>query len=138
MLRWLFLIGVFLYCAAGFKAYADIYSAKCKFDKASSAQFDADKQEFLIEFLKNENFTMEFAFEDKNATGTMIGSLGAARVQVVWGTGTVTFLETTDIGVVQVTVLYGKALGMLPATHSRHSNIVFPLPSQYYGKCEVK
>lgn len=76
-------------------------------------------------------------------TAQFIGSIGATNVTFISTAFAWSFIETTDVGNVNVTEVFlwnepNADLGMYRAVHSRHSSIMGVIvASQHYGRCKV-
>jgi hypothetical protein len=117
------------------KALARARSLKCSFPWYSSADWDADEP-------KLKTGVQDFAFHIDGIDRTkraarLIGNAGAEDLVVLVGDDSVSFVEQTPAGAVNVTTVYAwrNKAGSFKAVHSRHTSIGGPSPSQNYGQC---
>lgn len=88
--------------------------------------------------------SLELVFDQVDTgkrTARMIGNIGGEDVMVIKGPESLTFIELTGTGFVQVTAVYvaQRRDGHFKAVHSRHTAGFggMPIPSQMYGSCRV-
>jgi len=118
------------------RALARARSLKCSFPWSSSADWDADDPK-LKTAVQDFSFHID-AIERTKRTARIIGNAGAEDLVVLVGDDSVSFVEQTPAGAVNVTTVYAwrNKAGTFKAVHSRHTSIGGPSPSQSYGQCQ--
>ena len=83
-----------------------------------------------------EQFLLTFVVDAENGKGYIVGNQGSEEVVVIpQKTGGIAFVEVTGSGNVMTTAIDTAGTSV----HSRNTSIGGKLvPTQYYGKCEVK
>lgn len=80
------------------------------------------------------------SIDHKANSARLIGNVGASDLLLLATVDSLTFIEVTSTGNVNVTTVfsyYAKRTRDFIVVHSRHVSIVQPFPSQYHGTCEV-
>lgn len=97
----------------------------CKYTKQYSPETGPTKVDYP--------FFLEFTiFKPSDNIAWMKGNNGSKRVMIKRGPQSITFVETTNYGAVQVTAITKK----MESAHSRNTIIdSYYMPSQFYGKC---
>jgi len=80
-------------------------------------------------------FELNFIVDKASGKSYMLGNNGSTEVKLLESSDRLAFIEVTATGNIMTTAIDSK----LNSVHSRNS-VMFGemLPSQYYGKCEVK
>ncbi len=80
-------------------------------------------------------FKLNFIVDEKINKSYMLGNNGSSEIKLIKSKGQLAFIELTTTGNIMTTSIDSK----LKSVHSRNT-VIFGelLPSQYYGKCEVK
>lgn len=114
-----------------------VRSLKCSFPKYASADWAANEPQTKVG-------TQDFGFQidgidHSKSAARMIGNAGATDLAVLEGEESITFVESTPVGTVNVTSVFAwkDAPRRFKAVHSRHTAIGGPSPSQNYGACEI-
>lgn len=83
----------------------------------------------------NKRFELNFIVDKAAGKSYLLGNNGSYKVQLLESSDQLAFFEITATGNIMTTAIDRK----LNSVHSRNS-VMFGemLPSQYYGKCEVK
>jgi len=108
-------------------AHAETTSFKCNFPLAASPDgIEKEAKPWILRFVS----------DNKTKKAYFIGNNGSTEVTpIVNQGGGVSFLEITQSGNVMVTTITSSG----EAVHSRNSNVLGELlPSQRYGKCDVR
>lgn len=80
-------------------------------------------------------FQFSFLVDKTTGKAYLLGSIGSSEVEMFVSNDRVAFLEITETGNIMTTAIDSK----LNSVHSRNTVLLGEiLPSQYYGKCEVK
>jgi len=118
------------------RALSRARSLKCSFPWHSSADWAADEPK-LKTGAQDFSFHIDGIDRAKRAA-RIIGNAGAEDLAVLVGGDSVSFLEQTPAGAVNVTTVYAwrNKAGSFKAVHSRHTSIGGPSPSQSYGQCQ--
>jgi hypothetical protein len=110
---------------------------KCDFPWFASADWDGEVP--VVKTAKQ-----QFAFhidgiDHSRRTARLIGNAGAEDLLATEGLDSISFVEMTPSGTLQVTIVYKwrNQSGQFKAVHSRHPSIGGPAPSQNYGYCQV-
>lgn len=111
-------------------------SLKCAFGTYASTDLKEDglpktgKQDF--------GFQID-AIDYQKTSARIIGNAGADDLVVLRGDSSVSFVERTPSGAVNLTTVFGwrDQAGRFKSVHSRHTAIAGPSPSQNYGYCQV-
>lgn len=83
----------------------------------------------------NNKIALTFIVDKTSGKSYMLGNNGSTEVNKRESSNQITFLEVTATGNIMSTAIDGK----LNSVHSRNSVISGKMiPSQYYGKCEIK
>ena len=132
----LFLILALPTYAKAIGIWDNVKTVKCTFTNSSVAKVKLEG--FVPEIVEQK---LEYIYDSVNLkknSARLIGSLGAEDVTVISGTNTLSFVEITATGNINITSLYSKKIGKdYLASTSRHVSLEdFPLPSQLYGKCK--
>ena len=110
----------------------------CTTGPGVSTQWEAGKP--VTDFSR---FETSFTFSEINVnqgTARLIGVSGSSTVKALVTPIGVTFIEITGIGGVFITTIYNKKLEgtvKFPIVDTRHNSVIDPIPSQYYGTCEI-
>jgi hypothetical protein len=107
-------------------AYADTATYSCNY-----TTYSAQKGNHKVE----KKFELNFIVDKAAGKSYMLGNNGSTEVKLLESSDQLAFLEVTSSGNLMTTAIDSK----LNSVHSRNS-VMFGemLPSQYYGKCEVK
>lgn len=111
---------------------------KCSFSLSVTVDWDEGAPNYEISDSK-----MNFSFTGidlEKAKATMIGNNGTAEVSIIANDRGVTFFERTAVGNLNFTTVFyhfSQTLSGFAAVHSRHMDILGPIPSQRYGICKV-
>jgi len=85
--------------------------------------------------VKDDDFKLEFGYDDLTGKAVLIGNNGVADVDVHLGYGSATFMEKLNSGVVQTTTVSKNGVSV----HSRHTILRGEMvPTQYYGQCKIQ
>lgn len=114
-----------------------VRSLRCSFPKFASADWGSSGPQ-------TKTGSQDFGFQidgidHAKQSARMIGNAGATDLLALDGDETITFVEQTPVGTVNVTSVFGWKDGArtFKAVHSRHTAIGGPSPSQNYGSCEI-
>lgn len=107
-------------------AYADTMSFSCDYGSYSDHEGNHKVED---------KFELNFIVDDATGKSYLLGNNGSSEVKVLGSDGQLAFLEITATGNIMTTAIDDE----LNSVHSRNT-VMFGkmLPSQYYGKCEVK
>jgi hypothetical protein len=107
-------------------AYADTTTYSCNYTTYSDQEGNHKVEK---------KFELNFSVDKAAAKSYFLGNNGSTEVKLIESSDQLAFLEVTASGNLMTTVIDSK----LNSVHSRNS-VMFGemLPSQYYGKCEVK
>jgi hypothetical protein len=114
-------------------------SLKCSFPAAASADWDRDEPRLQISSQqKNFEFNID-GIDHKTHKARIIGNAGSDDLTVLAGESSVSFIEVTPAGSVNLTTVFAwpDKLRRFKTAHSRHVAIGGPSPSQNYGFCEI-
>jgi hypothetical protein len=118
------------------QALTSVRSLKCTFPRVAQANWRDDSPKPIV---KNQDFGFEIrAIDSSKGTAVIGGELGTANVPVIKGIDTLTVIERTVLGMVNVTSVFAAQdkAGRFKAVHSRHlGGGKSPFPSQSYGYC---
>lgn len=122
--------------ADALRALAEAKSLKCEFGWFASADWDTDEP-------KAKSAIQEFAFHidglnRQERKARLIGNAGAEDLVMLVGDDSISFIERTPVGAVNLTTVYGwrDKRGRFKSVHSRHTAIGGPSPSHNYGYCQ--
>lgn len=120
------------------KTLGSARSLKCSFPWLASPNWDRDPPRVTGASQKDFGFQIDGIDYAKNSA-RIIGNAGAADLAAAAGATSVSFIERTPLGAMNLTTVYAwqDKLGRFKAVHSRHTDIGGPTPSQNYGFCEV-
>ena len=124
-------------------ALEEVSALECSFPKGTVAKWDAASPMLTPDSgLKG---VLRFTSIDRETgTAILLGSGGSTQVSVIATPGEITFVETTALGSIIVTTVFGNrpsgSPGEFIAVHSRHvvgmAEFVPPISSQYHGTCK--
>ncbi|MBL4798970.1 MAG: hypothetical protein JKY50_16265 [Oleispira sp.] len=78
---------------------------------------------------------LNFIVDQESKKSYMLGNNGSTEVKLFESSDQLVFIQLTDTGNIMTTTITRK----LKSVHSRNSVMLDELiPSQYYGKCEIK
>lgn len=107
-------------------AYADTTTYSCNYTSYSDQEGNHKVKK---------KFELNFIVDKADGKSYLLGNNGSSEVKLLKSSDQLAFLEVTATGNIMTTAIDSK----LNSVHSRNS-VMFGeiLPSQYYGKCEVK
>jgi hypothetical protein len=114
-------------------------SLKCSFPAAATADWNSDEPRLRTSSeQKDFGFNID-AIDHKTHKARLIGNAGSDDLTSVAGDSSVSFIEVTPAGSINLTTVYAwrDKLRRFKAVHSRHVAIGGPSPSQNYGFCQV-
>ena len=110
---------------------------RCLFVRGATGDMDGDQP-----LVRPNADSLELIFDQvdaQNGTGRIVGNAGGGDVTVIIGAESISILEATLFGTLQVTVVYmaQRSDGQFKAVHSRHTAMTggIPIASQTYGTC---
>ena len=123
-------------------------SLKCYFGKGCSAEWTQEGvRTELLEKFSDDPFQNSMVFDivdlEKGLAKKVMRSGGTFDARVMKIGGQLTFIETWADGDIAITTIFPKKdknTGKYLLVHSRHNSFPMdrmPIPSQYYGTCEV-
>lgn len=124
--------------ASAIRALVAARSLKCTFPWYASALWDLDQPQIKRASQTGFGFHVDgIDYHKGSARG--IGNVGSADLMAIQGSESVSFIERTLVGSLNVTTVYAwrTKAGHFKAVHSRHVAIAGPYPSQNYGYCQV-
>lgn len=119
-------------------------SLRCQFDQGTQAKWETGNLKIeTVRFGEGGAVTFD-SINSKAGRARVIGNAGAGDVDLIPAAGALTFVETTGLGSVNVTTVFGEYRTRLSrefiAVQSRHIIGMLgsaPLPSQFHGTCRV-
>ena len=115
-------------------------SFRCSFPQYSTVDWDNRDQPQLQTGTEDDFVFQIDGIDYSTGDARVIGNIGASDLVVVPGVTTVSFIEAIPSGGVNLTTVYAWRDSMgsrFKAVHSRHTAVLGPSPSQYFGYCEV-
>ena len=83
-----------------------------------------------------DSLELNFIIDNEAQESYLLGNNGSAKVVKINGAEGITFIEVTGAGNVMMTAITSESLD---SVHSRHSILMGKMiPSQYYGRCEIR
>ncbi len=124
-----------------FKRLVTATTLRCNFDNGASAVWSNAKAKVeLTSFGKDGQLTFD-SINLKEGKARLIGNAGATDVHTLPTETGITFLERTGSGNLNITTVFFSTASndkqSYLAVTSRHSSFRNPMPSQYYGSCNV-
>lgn len=118
----------FLFLTMGCVVHANTHTYVCDYEQYSDSKGLHDVKD---------QFNITIIYDTDADRSYMVGELGTTDLIPVFNIGGgITFIETTDSGNVITTTIN---IPTRESVHSRNSLVFGELiPSQYYGKCEIK
>lgn len=113
-------------------------SLKCTFPWAGFVEWKADEPKLSYGPQRLFEFHIDGIDHAKGAA-RIVGNAGSDDLVALDGKSSVSFVETTPAGAINLTTVYAWAdkAGRYKAVHSRHTAVGGPSPSQNYGFCEM-
>ncbi len=115
-------------------------SFRCSLPDYSQGRVEQGR--LLVETGKEEAEAFTFhidGIDHEAGKARLIGNAGADDLTVVGSMSSVSFIERTPSGALNITTIYAwrDSMDRFHAAHSRHIALLGPYPSQRYGYCEV-
>ena len=124
---------------AALQALRSARSFRCSFPQYATVDWDRDQPQ--LQTGTADDFVLQIDGVDySTGDARMIGNVGASDLMAMAGVMSVSFIEQTPSRSVNLTSIYAWRDSMgrrFKAVHSRHTAILGPSPSQYFGYCEV-
>ncbi|UVT17408.1 MAG: hypothetical protein H8K04_07685 [Nitrospira sp.] len=115
------------------------HSLKCKFSIVSQTYWEDGNVTIKTE--PEKDFLLHFdSIDIQNRHARLLGNLGSSDVGLLLTNGSLSFLETTSNGGVNLTTIfpaYRRESREFIAVSSRHLSVFGPFPSQHHGSCQV-
>ena len=122
---------------AAFERLLATSSLRCTFTVGRSVDWDSGKPKVSSDKLGNE--LVFDAINVRAQTARFIGNIGATDVVALITATGLTLIEETPTGNYQFTTVfasYADGTKDFIAVHSRHADLLGPLPSQFHGTCK--